>query len=69
MIECEDDNPAAPDYISFTQELSVLADAVDEWLNVSHTEGPIERYGQAALRYFGDNPPSNPRLLSIRNTY
>ncbi len=59
-----------PQYISFTQELSVLADAVDEWLNVSHTEGPIERdTDKAACAILGIIPQVIPRLLSIRNTY
>lgn len=62
----EDDNPFAPDAISYTQELMALVIAAERWINVVYKDKPIERYIHSSLDYFGENPTHSRALEFTR---
>lgn len=62
LIDCENDNPVAPDNISFTQELKELVQATNEWLNVKNKIKPIQSYSQAASFYYDKQPLNDPAV-------
>lgn len=62
--EIEDDNPLAPDEISFSEELRLLVQAARIWLNAKNSYDPIpmERFKSSSVNYYGDNPFIKPAV-------